>query len=56
MLTLADIIDAKKGVRTFGANLVVTEVVIDSRNTSPGSLFIALPGEHVNGHDYIDDA
>jgi len=56
MLTLADIIDALKGVRPQWANLVVTDAVIDSRNSTPGSLFIALPGDHVNGHDYIDDA
>src|SRR5262249_17976967 len=27
-------------------------VVIDSRKAGPGSLFAALPGEHVDGHDY----
>jgi len=31
-------------------------VVIDSRRATPGSLFIALPGEHVDGHDYVADA
>jgi UDP-N-acetylmuramoyl-tripeptide--D-alanyl-D-alanine ligase len=56
MLTLADIIDAVTGVRPKWANLVVTDAVIDSRDSSPGSLFIALPGEHVNGHDYVGDA
>lgn len=56
MLTLADIIDAINGVRPQWANLVVSDAVIDSRHSTPGSLFIALPGEHVDGHDYIHDA
>ena len=35
---------------------VVTDVTITSRTAGQGSLFVALPGEHVDGHDYIDDA
>ncbi|HEX8004274.1 MAG TPA: UDP-N-acetylmuramoyl-tripeptide--D-alanyl-D-alanine ligase [Mycobacteriales bacterium] len=30
----------------------VTRVVIDSRRVRPGDLFVALPGERVDGHDY----
>ena len=30
--------------------------VIDSRQAEADSLFIALPGEHVNGHDFVQDA
>lgn len=29
---------------------------IDSRRLEPGNLFIALPGERVDGHDYLDEA
>ena len=29
------------------------EVVIDSRLASPGALFVALPGENVDGHDFV---
>lgn len=29
------------------------EVVIDSRAVRPGDVFVALPGEHVDGHDYV---
>lgn len=29
------------------------DVVIDSRLTTPGSLFVALPGERVDGHDFV---
>ncbi|MBK5247826.1 MAG: UDP-N-acetylmuramoyl-tripeptide--D-alanyl-D-alanine ligase [Actinomycetales bacterium] len=31
-------------------------VVIDSREAEEGSLFVALPGEHVDGHDYVATA
>ncbi len=31
----------------------VTDLVVDSRKAGPGSLFVALPGEHVDGHDYV---
>jgi len=30
--------------------------IIDSRLARPGALFFALPGEHVDGHDYVEDA
>jgi UDP-N-acetylmuramoyl-tripeptide--D-alanyl-D-alanine ligase len=35
---------------TFG------ETVIDSRLATPGSLFVALSGERVDGHDFVADA
>jgi UDP-N-acetylmuramoyl-L-alanyl-D-glutamate--2,6-diaminopimelate ligase len=28
----------------------------DSRRTKPGDLFVAVPGEHVDGHDYLASA
>ncbi|MFE6235407.1 UDP-N-acetylmuramoyl-tripeptide--D-alanyl-D-alanine ligase [Cellulosimicrobium sp. NPDC057862] len=31
-------------------------VVVDSRRVAPGSLFVALPGEHVDGHDFAPGA
>ncbi|WP_203566893.1 UDP-N-acetylmuramoyl-tripeptide--D-alanyl-D-alanine ligase [Aestuariimicrobium ganziense] len=36
--------------------LVGPDVVIDSRRATPGALFVALPGEHVDGHDYAGAA
>lgn len=36
--------------------LVTGPVVTDSRQVEPGSLFVALPGEHVDGHDYAERA
>lgn len=56
MLTLTDVLEALTGQRLQGAGLVLTEAQIDSRQTIPGSLFIALPGERVDGHAYVGNA
>jgi UDP-N-acetylmuramoyl-tripeptide--D-alanyl-D-alanine ligase len=53
MLTLADVIEALTQYRPDGAGKVITEAVIDSRQVIPGSMFVALPGERVDGHDYV---
>lgn len=37
-------------------DLEISSAVIDSRLASPGSLFIALPGERCDGHDFIGEA
>jgi UDP-N-acetylmuramoyl-tripeptide--D-alanyl-D-alanine ligase len=37
-------------------NQPITEVVVDSRQAVSGSLFVALPGERVNGHDFVKAA
>ena len=34
----------------------LAEVVIDSRRAGPGALFVALPGEHTDGHRHCGDA
>lgn len=34
----------------------ITGAAIDSRKVEPGSLFVAIKGEHVDGHDYLADA
>jgi UDP-N-acetylmuramoyl-tripeptide--D-alanyl-D-alanine ligase len=34
----------------------ITSVVVDSRQVSPGSLFVALKGQKHDGHDFILDA
>lgn len=36
--------------------MVGPDVVIDSRGATPGCLFVALPGEHADGHDYAGAA
>ncbi len=54
MLTIADAIEAITGFRPQ-TNLVITEAAIDSRQAIPGSLFVAIPGEKADGHDFIGD-
>jgi UDP-N-acetylmuramoyl-tripeptide--D-alanyl-D-alanine ligase len=56
MLTLADVLEALTGIRPDGANQVITEAVIDSRQVIPGSMFVALIGERADGHDYVEAA
>lgn len=34
----------------------IASVVVDSRMAGPGTLFVALPGDNVDGHDFIVDA
>lgn len=56
MLTLADLL---KGIIGQGLGIPkaqLKDVVIDSRKASEGSLFVALRGEHEDGHDFIADA
>jgi len=53
MLTLADVIEALTGIRPDQATQVITDASIDSRQIIPGGMFIALPGERVEGHDFI---
>lgn len=55
MLTLADALEALTSVRP-NASAIITEAAIDSRQVIPGSLFVAIPGEKTDGHDYIADA
>lgn len=56
MLTLADVLEAITGIRLEMAVAPITEGAIDSRQVVPGSLFIALPGEHHDGHDFVGEA
>ena len=56
MLTLADILEALTGLRPVISALVITEAAIDSRQIIPGGLFVAIPGERVDGHNYVTQA
>ncbi|WKZ37492.1 MAG: UDP-N-acetylmuramoyl-tripeptide--D-alanyl-D-alanine ligase [Anaerolineales bacterium] len=56
MLTLADALEALTSVRIPNAATVITEAAVDSRQVIPGSLFVAMPGENMDGHDFIPDA
>jgi UDP-N-acetylmuramoyl-tripeptide--D-alanyl-D-alanine ligase len=56
MLTLADALEALNSFRPADANAVITEAAIDSRQVIPGCIFIAIPGEQVDGHDFVEEA
>jgi UDP-N-acetylmuramoyl-tripeptide--D-alanyl-D-alanine ligase len=57
-LTLADIAKITGAVPDLVADpgALAGSVVIDSRKAGPGALFVALPGEHVDGHDFAGAA
>ena len=42
--------------RLVGADAVINTVVTDSRRVEPGALFVALKGEHADGHDFVGAA
>ena len=42
--------------RLIGENPAITGVVTDSRDVRSGDIYVALPGEHVDGHDFVPDA
>lgn len=54
--SLADVVALMQPSETevFGGGSVVVgpDVVIDSRAATPGCLFVAIPGERVDGHDF----
>jgi len=56
MLTLGDLLEALTGTKPDWATQVITEADIDSRHVIPGSLFIALPGDRTDGHDFVSQA
>ena len=55
-LTAAEIADITHGRLTGATDVVPTSVVTDSREATPGSLYVAKPGEHADGHDFVDAA
>ncbi len=59
MLTAAvDRIVSATGGSVLGASydVIGNGVVVDSREVTPGCIFFALPGERVDGHDFLEDA
>jgi UDP-N-acetylmuramoyl-tripeptide--D-alanyl-D-alanine ligase len=54
-LTLADVIYGLTG-KQVSAPVDINGVVVDSRKVKPGALFVALPGENVDGHQFVADA
>ncbi len=56
MFYLKDIVQALTNKSLPLPNIAIGSVVIDSRKASHDSLFIALPGERTDGHEYVRDA
>lgn len=63
MLTLGDLFEALTGIKPSGGESVaplwherITRVAIDSRQVIPGSVFFALKGEALDGHQFIGEA
>lgn len=56
MLTLADTLEALTGTRIDLPPVIISEAAIDSRQVTPAGLFVALPGERVDGHDFVGSA
>lgn len=54
-LTLADVIEGLTGNR-IEADQTVSTVVIDSREAIPGAVFVALPGQNMDGHEFVGHA
>ena len=45
------------GGTLHGDDVTVTQApVINSRQAISGSIFLAIKGEHVDGHDFVEDA
>lgn len=53
---ILDITNGKYLVEPFDDTLYANAVKIDSRKIEAGNLFLAMKGENVDGHDYIDAA
>ena len=51
--TLKDIGKIVSGRVEGDTSATITGFVVDSRNAKPGDLFIALPGDRADGHDFV---
>src|SRR5262249_31287086 len=57
MLKLGDLWQALVGTQPAqGADTRISQVVVDSRQCTRGSVFVALKGERHDGHEFIGDA
>ncbi len=56
MFSLSDCLAALTGQAFPTSAITFTEAVIDSRQAKPGTLFVALPGERTDGHEFVTEA
>ena len=55
-LTIGHFLQALSDYQATGDEPALSTVVVDSRDTISGSLFVALAGERTNGHEFVFDA
>ncbi len=59
-ILLSDLITAIPSAKVIGgegiAQIWVTDIAYDSRKVQPGALFVAIPGQKHDGHDFVQDA
>ncbi len=56
MFTLNEVLQALTGSQLSEKNNCFSEAVIDSRQVISGSLFVAIAGERVDGHQFVRNA
>ena len=57
MRYLSEILDGLAFTELQGsADVEITQITADSRKVTPGTLFVAVKGTLVDGHDYIEQA
>jgi UDP-N-acetylmuramoyl-tripeptide--D-alanyl-D-alanine ligase len=52
-LTAAEIAEITNGRLDADPGITPLSVVTDSRDATPGALYVAKPGEHADGHDFV---
>ena len=55
-LTAAEIAEITNGRLAADPGITPLSVVTDSREATPGALYVAKPGEHADGHDFVGAA
>ena len=55
-LQICEIASAVNAAQTIEAKDLITGITWDSREVKPGDMYVALPGERVDGHDFIHAA
>ena len=55
-MKIADLLPQYTSDNQHLKNIVVSGVSIDSRRINPGTLFVAIEGDRVDGHDFIEQA
>lgn len=53
---LIDTIDYKELVNCDDTSIDIKGIAYNSKRVKPGYIFICLPGEHVDGHEFAEDA